>query len=155
MKIKVEDTREVWSSPDGQRTIYEVRVSDEAGTFATYQSFSDEIGKARVGTAFDVEVYDRTSKKTGSAEHFIRQLKTDDFGGGGGGGGGGKRPYVPTDRDTYYRAVSSILAAKDITECLLNTGQLKTNEDFDGVEPQDTIRSLATFFYNLTGELVK
>lgn len=72
MKIKIEQAKQTWESPDGKRKLYLV-VDDEGNT---YKTFSDAIGNGE-GKTFDVETYEKQNNR-GQTETFIKQVSKQD-----------------------------------------------------------------------------
>lgn len=87
MKVETTSARQVWQSPDKERTIWEVNVKDEAGKTWPLKTFSPEI--AAVGFNGEVETYDGKD-----GQKFVKQPKPQ---GGYSGGGGGNAARLKAD----------------------------------------------------------
>lgn len=94
MKVETVSSRQVWQSPDKQRTIWEVNVKDEAGKTWPLKTYSAEI--STVGFKGDVETYDGKD-----GQKFVKQPKPQ---GGFSGGGGVARLQADAAKQKEIRA---------------------------------------------------
>lgn len=120
--ITVTNVRQVWQSPDGQRTINEVTMDYEGKEFKA-NTFSDNI--AVEGWKGDVETYDKPGKQ--GSQTFVKQApKKDD--GYGGQPSTAIRPsgssYVPKDE----KAIQAMFAIKAAVALVAGSGDLLEDE---------------------------
>lgn len=71
MNITIQDANQVWSSPDGQRKIYQVTFTNAAGTLLVRKTYSDKLGTGK-GQSFDIEEYSKDGRN--GPEIFIKQV---------------------------------------------------------------------------------
>ena len=76
LNVVVKQSKEIWKSPDGNRTIWEV-VMDAEGQLVKAKTFSQAI--AAVGWSGTVVSEERQGKM--GPETFVKQLPKDNFGG--------------------------------------------------------------------------
>jgi hypothetical protein len=99
MQATTKLSEKVWSSPDGQKTIYKVTLEAD-GQQVTAKTFSDAI--SQIGWSGQVETYEKEGRQ--GSETFVKQPpKEGGWQGGGGGksyGGGGSKPQA--DQFTMY-----------------------------------------------------
>lgn len=106
MTVTTKASREVWKSPDGQRTISEV-ILDYNGTEFKGKTYSNAI--AVEGFSGEVETYEKQGKQ--GVETFVKQKAKE-----GGYSGGGKS--FSKDKDPFAMYLSY---AKDIAiACVVN-----------------------------------
>ena len=72
MKVKIEQAKQTWESPNGQRRIYQVVDGDGN----VYKTMSDAIGKGE-GRSFDVETYEKDDNR-GGTDTFLKQVARQD-----------------------------------------------------------------------------
>src|ERR1035438_9408340 len=101
---KTVSSKEVWKSPDGQRTIYEIVFTFE-GKEIKASTFSDKI--LETGWTGDLESYEKNDRT------FVKQHREEQAGGGYSRGGGGSRPMA--DPFTMYLSY-----AKDLSVAMLD-----------------------------------
>lgn len=94
MKVETTNSRQVWQSPDKQRTIWEVNVKDESGKVWPLKTYSSEISE--VGFSGEVETYDGKD-----GQKFVRQPKPQ---GGYGGGSSAARMKADASKQKEIRA---------------------------------------------------
>ena len=92
--VTTREAKEVWKSPDGQRTLFEVTL-DYKGQLLKAKTYSGAIGT--VGWAGEVETREETGKR--GLETFVKQPAKE----GSYGGGGSKPSYQPRD-DRHIQA---------------------------------------------------
>lgn len=98
MKVTTKTAKQTWQSPDKQRTIWEVTISDGDKDYGL-KTYSEEI--AQVGFQGDVETY-----VNNRGDRFVRQVPKEKASYGGKGGGN----YQPRD-DAGIKAQFAIKAA--------------------------------------------
>lgn len=115
---KTTQAEQVWASPDGQRTIYEVVLDTGQGS-AKAKTYSAAI--AKVGFDGELDSYEKVGKM--GPETYVRQVqKEGGYQGGGGFKGGGGR--APVDPFTMYLSY-----AKDIAVALITAGKGTIDQD--------------------------
>ena len=102
MKVTTEtDGKQMWQSPDGQKTIWQVTVKDENGKADGLQTFSEAIAKK--GFEGDVETYQKGDKR------FVKQVQQE--GGYKGGGNNATRLKADATKQREIRAEWAIAKA--------------------------------------------
>lgn len=111
--VTTKSIKQIWQSPDGQRTINEVTL-DYQGKLFKANTFSNDI--ASIGWNGDVESYEKEGRS--GSQTFVKQaLKEGGWSGGGQGGQSGppttKPGYVPKDEKAIQAmwAISQSIAA--------------------------------------------
>ena len=99
--VKTESAEKVWSSPDGQKTIFKV-VLDVNGTKAEAKTYSGAV--ATVGFSGDVETYEKQGRN--GTETFVKQPQKEGFTPRS--FGGGSKPS--SDNFTMYLSYAKDLA---------------------------------------------
>lgn len=108
---------QVWKSPDGQRTIFEVTLQTGQGS-ANAKTYSAAIGQ--IGFEGEVETYEKPGQK--GPEVFVKQVAKENPGytGGGSYSGGGKAGSKPvSDPFTMYLSY-----AKDLAVAVMHEGKI-------------------------------
>ncbi len=115
-------SEKVWSSPDGQKTIYKITL-DVDGQQVSAKTYSDAI--SQIGWSGTVETYEKEGRM--GAETFVKQPPKEGSwsGGSGAGGGGGGGNYLSKtatgakkDFDNFAMYMSY---AKDLVVALQST----------------------------------
>lgn len=102
LDVTTKKSEKVWSTPDGQRSIYKLTLEYE-GQPVQAKTYSDAI--AREGWAGTVETYEKTGKN--GPETFVKQPPKEGYTAGG---GSSKPAYQPRD-DAAIKAQFAIKAA--------------------------------------------
>lgn len=100
MQVTIQNANQVWSSPDGQRRIYEVTYTDPSGSLVTAKTYSDKIGQGK-GQSFDLEAYSKQGRN--GAETFVKQVETNNSGYGQSAQGGGQSSS-PANNERQFKA---------------------------------------------------
>lgn len=109
VKVKVVATKQLWQSPDGNRTIYEVEMEYNGQRFKA-KTYSAAI--ASVGFEGDVESYKKQGKQ--GEETFIKQQPKEGFTQGGQQAQSGRGYSGNTKDEAAIKAMWAIDKAKDM-----------------------------------------
>lgn len=72
MQATIQGAKQTWQSPDGQRKLYEVTLTDSFGKLQTRKTWSGKIGTG-MGQQFDLEEYTKDGNR--GPETFVRQVQ--------------------------------------------------------------------------------
>lgn len=110
-KVLTKAAEQVWASPDGKMTIFQVTLEYEGKDFKA-KTYSKAV--ATVGWSGTIESYEKPGRN--GAETFVKQPQKEG-GWQGGGGGGGSKPQG--DQFTMYESYAKDLAIA----CVISTAK--------------------------------
>ena len=134
MKVKTVSSRQVWQSPDKQRTIWEINIRDETGKTWPLKTYSQEI--AEVGFGGEVETYDGKD-----GQKFVKQPNAQ----GGYKGGGNNAARLEADKLKQKEIRAEWAIGKAITSLGIFP--------LDG-EALDKVRDLASKLYDMVDGVI-
>lgn len=106
LQAKTVSAKEIWKSPDGQKTIWEVQIDVEGHTYSA-KTYSKAI--AQIGWSGTVESYEKAGRN--GSETFVKQKQQEQS-------YQGKSSQQPKNEFTMYLAY-----VKDIAVALINAGK--------------------------------
>lgn len=104
------DSKQVWASPDGQRTMFEVTMQVNGQTVVA-KTWSGAVSK--IGWSGQLESYDKANNQ-GGTDTFVKQPQKE-------GGFGGKSGGAKFEKDPFTMYLSY---AKDVAVAMLKDGKL-------------------------------
>ncbi|HEX8226277.1 MAG TPA: hypothetical protein VF572_00245 [Candidatus Saccharimonadales bacterium] len=90
MQVKTTNSQQIWQSPDGKRTIWDVTLKTADGSDYKLKTYSPEI--ARLGYSGEVRSY-----LNPRGDRFVRQVSAAQTAGAGQSGGGSRSSYQRDD----------------------------------------------------------
>lgn len=123
MTLTTKSAKEVWNSPDGKITMFEL-ILDYKGQEVKAKTYSGAI--ATVGWTGEVETYEK-SNKAGQPETFVKQPPKENAGYGGGGG----KSYGGSPKSDFTMYLSY---AKDLRVARITAGLDKAKDYTDDLD---------------------
>jgi len=119
----IEQVTKAWSSPDGVKTIFAVRI---AGNDTVYKAWGDSgVDMSSMGNEMTLNVQEKDGRD-GGKEHWLRSSSAKPF------GGGGKSSWTPPAWKTEREKCPSFILsyAKDIVVASISAGHITDTKQF-------------------------